>query len=79
LLALGHERLIPSIDANSSVAVSTPAASCPSTVARFSAKWKIANVVSENSTIAGTVSSVRISSSRSLRSTVSAVLKRRAP
>ena len=36
---------------------------------RFSPKWKITNVAIENSTIAGSVSSLRSSSSRSLRRT----------
>ena len=64
---------MPSIAANSSVTHRIPAASSPETVFWFSAKWNTTNVVTANSDIPGTDSSVRSSTSSSLRSSAPTV------
>src|ERR1700684_2200489 len=59
---------MPRIAANSSVTQRMPAARSPSTLLRFKAKWKTTNVVTAHSAMPGTDSSVRSSTSSSLRS-----------
>ena len=68
-----NRRLTPSIAANSSVTHRIPAASSPETVFWFSAKWNTTNVVTANSDMPGTDSSVRSSTSSSLRSSAPTV------
>ena len=59
-------RLIARMAANNTVASKTPAAREPERLSRSSPNRKSTNVVAENSSIAGTDSSVRSSTRRSL-------------